>query len=98
MHSYRVVWLAVLSIAIGTSALFLAGRARAQQPQQRLVEEVDIQGNRRLRRDDILYWIQTRPGDVYNPDQVARDLQTLNGLGFLQKIPTRATTEDAPRG
>src|SRR5882724_1473491 len=101
MHSYRVVWLAVLSIAIGTSALFLAGRVRAQQPQQpqqRLVEEVDIQGNRRLRRDDILYWIQTRPGDVYNPDQVARDLQTLNGLGFFEKIATRVTTEDAPRG
>src|SRR6267154_198674 len=101
MHSYRVVWLAVLSIAIGTSALFLARRVRAQQPQQpqqRLVEEVDIQNNRRLRRDDILYWIQTRPGDVYNPDQVARDLQSLNGLGFFEKIATRVTTEDAPRG
>lgn len=101
MHSYRVVWLAVLSIAFGTSAFFLSIRARAQQPQQpqaRLVEEVDIQNNRRLRKDDILYWIQTRPGDPYNPDQVARDLQTLNGLGFFDKISTRVTTEDAPRG
>ena len=55
MHSYRVVWLAVLSIFIGTSSFFVASRVRAQQPQQRLVEEVDIQGNRRLRKDDILY-------------------------------------------
>ena len=75
MHSYRVVWLAILSIAIGTASLFVANRARAQQPQQRLVEEVDIQGNRRLRKDDILYWVQTRPGDPYNADQVARDLR-----------------------
>jgi len=98
MHSYRVVWLAVLSIAIGTSSFLVATRARAQQPQPRVVEEVDIQGNRRLRKDDILYWIQTRPGDNYNPDQAARDLQTLNGLGFFEKTETRVTIEDAPRG
>src|SRR6266851_5140122 len=98
MHSYRVVWLAVLSIAIGISSFFVASRVRAQQPQPRVVEEVDIQGNRRLRKDDILYWIQTRPGDTYNPDQAARDLQTLNGLGFFEKTETRVTIEDAPRG
>ncbi len=98
MHSYRVVWLAVLGIFIGTPSFFVASRVGAQQPQQRLVEVVDVQGNRRLRKDDILYWIQTRPGDPYNPDQVARDLQTLNGLGFFEKTETRVTIEDAPRG
>src|SRR6266851_5026234 len=98
MHSYRVVWLAVLSIAIGISSFFVASRVRAQQPQPRVVEEVDIQGNRRLRKDDILYWIQTRPGDTYNPDQAARDLQTLNGLGFFDKVETRVAIDDAPRG
>ena len=98
MHSYRVVWLAVLSIAIGTASLFVASPARAQQPTQRLVEEVDIQGNRRLRKDDIIYWVQTRPGDPYNADQVARDLQTINALGFFEKTETRVTIEDAPRG
>lgn len=98
MHSYRVVWLAVLGLVIATSSLFVATRARAQQPQQRVVEDVDVQGNRRLRKDDILYWIQTRPGDNYNPDQVARDLQAINGLGFFEKTETRVTIEDAPRG
>src|SRR5882672_1416292 len=98
MHSYRVLWLAVLSLAFATSSLFIASRVRAQQPQQRVVEGVDVQGNRRLRKDDILYWIQTRPGDVYNPDQVARDLQAINGLGFFEKTETKVTIEDAPRG
>jgi outer membrane protein insertion porin family len=98
MHSYRLVWLAVLSIFLGTSSFIVTSRVRAQQPQQRLVEEVDIQGNRRLRKDDILYWVQTRPGDPYNADQVARDLQTLNGLGFFEKTETKVTIEDAPRG
>src|SRR6202171_455021 len=98
MHSYRVVWLGVLSIANGTASLVAVSRARAQQPQQRLVEEVDIQGNRRLRRDDILYWIQTRPGDPYNADQVARDLQTINALGFFEKTETKVAIDEAPRG
>ncbi|MDX6383443.1 MAG: outer membrane protein insertion porin family, partial [Blastocatellia bacterium] len=98
MHSYRVVWLAVLGLAITTSSFFVASRVRAQQPQVRVVEEVDVQGNRRLRKDDILYWIQTRPGDNYNPDQVARDLQAINGLGFFEKTETRVTVEEAPRG
>jgi outer membrane protein insertion porin family len=98
MHSYRVVWLAVLGLAITTSSFLVATRVRAQQPQAGVVEEVDVQGNRRLRKDDILYWIQTRPGDNYNPDQVARDLQAINNLGFFEKTETRVTVEPAPRG
>src|SRR5215471_1573900 len=98
MHFYRVVLFAALSLVIGTTCLFFFAPALAQQPQQRLVEDVDITGNRRLRKEDILYYIQTRPGDPYSPDQVARDLQTILSLGFFDKVGTRVTTEDAPRG
>ena len=98
MHFYRVVWLAVLSLIIGTTSFFLAPNIRAQQPQPRLVENVDIIGNRRLRKEDILYYIQTRQGDPYNADKVALDLQTILSLGFFDKVGTRVTTEDAPRG
>jgi len=98
MHFYRVVSLTVMSIVIGTAFLFMPGRVPAQQPQQRLVEEVDIIGNRRLRKDDIIYYIQTRPGDPYNPAQVERDLQTILSLGFFDKVNTRVDLEDAPRG
>jgi outer membrane protein insertion porin family len=97
MHSYRVVWLAVLTVIIGAAFIFLPAPARAQT-QQRLVEEVDIIGNRRLRKDDILYYIQTRPGDQYNAAQVERDLQAINALGFFEQTKTRVTVEDAPRG
>src|SRR6266403_2018428 len=102
MHFYRVVLLAAFSLVIGTALLAIPASTRAQQPQpqaqQRLVEDVDIIGNRRLRKDDIIYYIQTRPGDPYNADQVARDLQTINALGFFEKTETRVTIEDAPRG
>src|SRR6185503_17548263 len=96
MHSYRVVWLAVLTVIIGATFIFLPQSVRAQN--QRLVEEVDILGNRRLRKDHILYYIQTRPGDPYVPAQVERDLQAINALGFFEKTKTRVTIEDAPRG
>src|SRR5437867_3432230 len=98
MHFYRVVWLAVLSLIIGTTSFFLAPNIRAQQPQPRLVENVDIIGNRRLRKDDILYYIQTRVGDTYSDAQVARDLQTILALNFFDKVATKVSTEIGPRG
>ena len=103
MHSYRAFWLLLLSLLIGVCATFLTpGHVTAQQtqpqPQQRIVENVDIIGNRRLRKDDILYYIQTRPGDPYNVDQVQRDYQTLLSLTFFSKTETRVLTENGPRG
>ena len=100
MHFFhRVALLAAFSLCLGIAFLFPA-TVRAQQPQQqqRVVEDVDIQGNRRLRKDDILYYVQTRAGDTYNPDQVARDLQAILALGFFDKVGTRVYTEEAPRG
>ena len=99
MHSYRVVWLAVLSAIIAITTLASANSAYAQQqPSQRVVEQVDVIGNRRLRKDDILYYVQTRAGDVFNPAQVERDLQAILNQGFFDKVETRVTTEDGPRG
>ena len=65
---------------------------------QQLVENVDIQGNRRLRDEDLLYYIKTRAGDVYNPQQIENDLQQLLSLNFFDKIETRVTTEEGARG
>lgn len=97
MHSYRAFWLFCLSVILGTFSFATPQRVSAQT-QQRLVENVDIIGNRRLRKDDILYYIQTRPGDVYNEEQVQRDYQTLLSLSFFDKTATRVLTENGPRG
>jgi outer membrane protein insertion porin family len=101
MHSYRTFLLVFLSVI--TATLFASPRSLlAQQTQptqpQRLVENVDIIGNRRLRKDDILYYIQTRQGDPFNADQVQRDYQTLLSLPFFDKTLTRVFTENGPRG
>src|SRR5215212_6649531 len=102
MHSYRAFWLLSLGLIAGIVATLASpSRVIAQQTQpqpQRLVENVDVIGNRRLRKDDILYYIQTRPGDPYNVDQVQRDYQTLLSLTFFDKTATRVLTENGPRG
>ena len=97
MHRHRALWLAVLSAFVGTAILFAAEPARAQQPQRR-VEDVQIRGNRRLRQEDILYYVQTRQGDAFNPAQVERDLQAILALGFFDKTHTRVLTEDGGGG
>ena len=97
MHSYRAFWLFFLSVLLGIFS-FATPRRVSAQTQQRLVENVDIIGNRRLRKDDILYYIQTRPGDVYNEETVQRDYQTLLSLSFFDKTATRVLTENGPRG
>jgi outer membrane protein insertion porin family len=66
--------------------------------QQQLVETVDIQGNRRLRDDDLLYYIKTRPGDVYSQAQLELDLKELLSLNFFDKTATRVLTEEGVRG
>ena len=66
--------------------------------QQQLVELVDIQGNRRLRDEDLLYYIKTRAGDVYSQPQLERDLKELLSLNFFDKVATRVLTEPGVRG
>ena len=64
---------------------FLAGSlAIAQQPAQQpankketIIERIDIRGNRRIKEEDIRFYIQSRPGDVYDEDRLALDLRAL---------------------
>jgi outer membrane protein insertion porin family len=99
MHSYRAFVLILASGLILIATIFFAPEcARGQQPAQRTVEDVTVTGNRRLRQEDILYWVQTHKGDPYNPDQAARDLQSILALGFFDKVQSRVYTEEGPRG
>ena len=64
----------------------------------RLVEDLLIEGNRRLRDEDIYASIRTRPGDPFNVEQVQRDLQALLDRGVFNKTATRVVVEEGPRG
>ena len=100
MHLYRAVLVfsraLLLCLACFTAVTFSA--AQTTPPAQRLVEAVDIQGNRRLRDDDLLYYVQTRPGDNFETPKIERDLRALLDLGFFDKTETRVLTEEGTRG
>lgn len=98
MHTRRASWLIFFCAIVGISTFFINPLRAGAQTGQRLVESVDIQGNRRLRDEDILYYVQTRAGDAYNPDQVQRDLLAILALGFFDKTETRVLTQEGARG
>jgi outer membrane protein insertion porin family len=81
---YRVV----RSERLGRSAR----RARAGDQ----VADVRVRGNRRIESAAILARIGTRAGEVYRPEQVARDVREVNGLGFFRNV--RVFSEQTSRG
>jgi len=95
-----LVWGFILS----SFSLLAAPRALAQDPpaaapaQDVLVEEVEIRGNRRIPRETILYYVQTKPGDRYNRDLARRDLEAILGQGWFDPLKTRLYEETGPRG
>jgi outer membrane protein insertion porin family len=89
--------LVLSQLTLPLTGLSRAALARGQQP-QRLIEDVNITGNRRNRKEDLLYYIQTRPGDAYNEAQVQRDFRTLMDLGFFNRTESRVVTEEGPKG
>src|SRR5437764_558774 len=95
MHNLRALGL-LFFLALSAVAAFVLATP-AQTPQQ-VVETVDIQGNRRLRDEDLMYYIKTRPGDVYDPAALERDLKELLSLNFFDKTETRVLTSQGARG
>jgi hypothetical protein len=63
----------------------------------RAIERLEIVGNRRITEKQILAWIKTRPGDVYNSDQITRDFSALLATGYFDKLRSRVTAEDGVR-
>ncbi|HKQ51706.1 MAG TPA: outer membrane protein assembly factor BamA [Pyrinomonadaceae bacterium] len=100
MQIGRAPLLIILGAIIGIAALLAsAPSARAQDTQQqRMVESVDIQGNRRNREEDLLYYVNTKPETPFSPEQAQRDLQTLLALGFFNKANARVEVEEGSRG
>jgi outer membrane protein insertion porin family len=106
MHILRLYGLVLLSFMLSASPTLAVTDEKAKDNlttetttnQQQIVDEVDVQGNRRLRDDDLLYYVKTRQGDVYNQAQIERDLKELLSLNFFDKTGTRVLTEPGVRG
>jgi outer membrane protein insertion porin family len=71
---------------------------QAQDAQDAVVEQIEIRGSRRIPKESILYYVQSKENERYNEAQVRRDLEAIVNLGFFDPINTRAFTVDGPRG
>jgi outer membrane protein insertion porin family len=71
--------------------------AEAQQPaaqQQFVIDRIDFQGNRRVRKDTLTARIFSREGDNYNEETLRRDFQALWNTQFFEDVKLRV--EDSP--
>jgi len=106
MSIYRALGLALLLcaafalqvLAADPGADIPANSTDVAAPVQQVVETVQIVGNRRLRQEDLMYYIKTRPGDVYDPAALQRDLKELLSLNFFDKTATSVSVEDGVKG
>lgn len=70
----------------------------AEEAEGRNVEAIEIVGNRRLRANEIMSLIQTRPGDLCREQQIKKDLERILATGYFDIRGTRIQTEKGASG
>jgi outer membrane protein insertion porin family len=88
------------AIAIALVLFISISPALAQSPQasEAFVEEVEIRGNRRIPRESVLYYVQSKPQDRFDLSLAQRDLQSIIQMGLFDPLSTKLFVEDGPRG
>jgi len=66
--------------------LLLTSAVYAQQPERVTIERIDVRGNRRIPEDTIRFYIQSRPGQIFDPGRLELDLRALYKANFFENI------------
>src|SRR5262245_50187522 len=75
---------------------FLSATPARSQGQQKIIEDVQVRGNRRIPTATIKYNIQTKPGQPMTAATIDRDVKALYALGYFDDI--RVEEETGSRG
>jgi outer membrane protein insertion porin family len=94
----RITYLASAIFLVLVLQLLTSTAAAQQAGQESFVEEVEIRGNRRIPRESILYYVQSKPNDRFDQNLAQRDLQAILQLGFFDPLATKLLVEDGSRG
>jgi TonB family protein len=70
----------------------------ARDAEGRIVEAIEIVGNRRLTANEIMSSIKTRPGDLFMVQQMMKDLERILATGYFDSKGTRIKTEIGASG
>jgi outer membrane protein insertion porin family len=97
---FRVSLVALLVYSAGPGVLSAAARQSTSiLPQSRpaqetsIIQQINFEGNRRIRRDVLVAKIFSRAGDVYNPAAIDRDYHSLWNTGYFDDV--FVTVEDS---
>ena len=59
---------------------------------------MEIRGNRRIPKESILYYVQSKPQDRFDLALAQRDLQQILQMGLFDPLATKLFLEDGTRG
>lgn len=73
------------------------GTTRART-QDKLVENIELRGYKRISREEILKHVQTKAGEIFNEEQVKRDFEAVIKLDVFDRTQCKLIMEAGPRG
>jgi len=88
----------IIKLSFLVTIAFFSVDISLAQDSPKLVEGLDVQGNRRLRDKDILAHIETRLGETFNKKQLEKDLDRLLSLEVFDPMNSRVIVESGIRG
>jgi hypothetical protein len=76
---------------------FVCGTTCAR-PQDKLVEDIELRGYKRVSREEILKHVKTKPGEVFKEEQAKLDFEEVLKMGIFDRPNCKLHTEAGPRG
>jgi len=70
----------------------------SQTSRESLIEDIEVRGNRRIPRESILYYVQSKPQEYFNLSLALSDLQAILQMGLFDPLSTKLFAEDGVRG
>ncbi len=87
----RVVSGYVYAVAFTCSLIVLALAATAHAQAGKTVDDIRVDGNRRVEAEAVLRNVRQKVGDPLSYDQISRDVRAVYALGFFDDIQVDAT-------
>ena len=75
-----------IGMAFLSAIVFLSLSGACFSQTQKTIEKIEIRGNRRIPQDTILYYVNTRAGDVYDQRKVQRDFRNLFNTNLFKDV------------
>ena len=69
-------------------------QSEAEKAEGQPISRIDISGNRRVAKDDIVSYLREKPGNGFKVDNLASDVRALWDSGFFDDVEVDMTRED----